>query len=141
MYKYYKKETDYGRTVCRRSVEFSDFENDFLKGFAILSLLVCLVSIVFMISKVPYTWIVAVSTLIMGATLEAISFIVANHKYHKTINNLRQDPKQEELKHIFNDETAKIRIRFESLYYGKKSSELTLEEIELVDKLRHALWE
>lgn len=138
MYKYYKKETNYGRTVCRREVERYWFENEFLKGFTATFALVCLISIAFLAGGIQHSWIVTVSSFGMALCLGLINYFVTEHRYNKYVKELKLSVEQEELEEIYNQETEKLKYELE-LLEDKPLSEMCLYLIDKRDKIKRHL--
>lgn len=135
MYEFYRKDTDYGRTVCRREVEKCWFEGIMLRGIATMFAFACLVSVAFIIGGVQYSWIITVSTFGIALWLGLINFFITEYRYKKYIRELKLSVEQEELEEIYKQETEKLEYMLDVLE-STKISDLTLYDIDKRDKIK-----
>ena len=133
MYEFYRKDTDYGRTVCRREVDIFWFEVDILRALATMFFIASIVS-----GGVQYAWIATVSFLGIVLGLGITNSFVAQHRYNKYIKELKQSYEQEELEEIYNQETEKLNDELK-LLEDKPLSEMCLYLIDKRNKIKRDL--
>jgi hypothetical protein len=135
MYEFYRKDTDYGRTVVRREVERYRFECDVLRAFAWIFAFVGLESVAFIAGGVQYSWIITVFCLGLAIWLGLTNYFITEHKYKKYLKELKLSVEQKELEEIYNQETEKLKYEL-GLLEDKPLSELTLYLIDKRDKIK-----
>lgn len=138
MCEFYRKDTDYGRTVCRRPVERYWFESEFLRCFAIMFAVICLISVAFVAGGIQHSWIVTVSSFGVALCLGLIDYFITEHKYNKYIKELKLSVEQEELEEIYKQETEKLKDELE-LLEDKPLSEMCLYLIDKRNKIKKDL--
>ena len=144
MYKYYKKTEvsdniqNQWRTIGRREVTQDDFDSRVLKCLFYIFVVSFLFSIPAAIIGIPYSWIVTAVLAGLETVFAITNLLISSLKYNNYVKELEQDPNQRELEAVFNLETQKIRTEIRRLN-DTKLAELTMEDVELLDRLRNEL--